>query len=63
MNTGISAYSPTVVPAECMWKFKPLAFNTRCTSATSLETLAVGVPSGIRQKSAVQWSGVGSEPG
>jgi hypothetical protein len=30
----------------------------RCTSATSFDTLAVGVPSGMRQKSAVHDGGV-----
>lgn len=35
---------PTVVPAECIVYFKPLAFNTRCTSATSAATEMVPVP-------------------
>lgn len=40
-----------MVPAECMEYFSPLFLSSRCTSATSLDTLAVGVPKGIRQKS------------
>lgn len=49
---------PTVVPAECIEYFKPLFFSRRWTSAISAETEAVGVPSGMRQKSAVQEGGV-----
>jgi hypothetical protein len=55
---------PTVVPAECIVYSNPLFLSRRCTSATSLETDAVGVPRGMRQKSAMQdggvWSIVGS---
>ena len=49
---------PTVVPAECMLYFKPLLFNNRWTSAICTDTEAVGVPSGMRQKSAVHFGGV-----
>lgn len=38
--------------------FNPDLFNSLCTSATSLDTEAVGVPSGMRQKSAVHDAGV-----
>lgn len=43
---------PNVVPALCMvyWMFLAF-FNKRWTAATSLETEAVGVPIGMRQKS------------
>lgn len=37
---------------------KPLFFTIRCTSATSFETEAVGVPKGIKQKSARHFFGV-----
>jgi hypothetical protein len=50
---------PTVVPAECIEQFSPLFLRRRWTCATSFETDAVGVPSGIRQKSAVHDGGVG----
>src|SRR3954463_6269790 len=51
---------PKVVPAECIEYFNPDFFISRCTSATSFETDAVGVPIGIRQKSAVHLAGVDS---
>lgn len=51
---------PRVVPAECIEYSSPLFFRSRCTSATSLDTDAVGVPSGMRQKSAVHMGGVAS---
>ena len=51
-------YLPTVVPAECIEYFNPDLFSRRCTSATSFDTDAVGVPIGTRQKSAVQEGGV-----
>lgn len=57
----ILAALPTVVPAECIEYFNPLFFNRRCTSATSFDTDAVGVPSGMRQKSAMQEAGVASD--
>ena len=47
-----------MVPAECIEKCSPDFFNNRCTSATSFDTEAVGVPIGTRQKSAVQDGGV-----
>lgn len=47
------SHIPTVVPAECMEYFRPHFFSSRCTDATSLDTDAVGVPSGMRQKSDV----------
>lgn len=53
--------SPTVVPAECIEYLSPLFLSSRCTSATSLDTEAVGVPRGIRQKSAVHDGGVASD--
>ena len=45
---------PRVVPALCIvyWMFLAF-FNRRWTAATSLETEAVGVPIGMRQKSVV----------
>lgn len=49
---------PTVVPAECNVYVKPDFFKSLCTSATSFETDAVGVPNGIRQKSAIHEVGV-----
>jgi len=49
---------PSVVPAECIEYLSPDAFSSRCTSATSFDTDAVDVPSGIRQKSAVHAGGV-----
>lgn len=49
---------PTVVPAECIEYSSPLFFSRRCTSATSLDTDAVGVPRGMRQKSAIHAGGV-----
>jgi hypothetical protein len=42
-----------------MLYFTPERFSRRWTAATSLETEAVGVPMGMRQKSAVQEEGVG----
>lgn len=51
---------PRVVPAECIEYSSPLFLRRRCTSATSLDTDAVGVPSGMRQKSAVHMGGVAS---
>jgi hypothetical protein len=51
---------PSVVPAECIEYSSPLFFSRRCTAATSLDTLAVGVPSGMMQKSATQAGGVWS---
>jgi len=39
------------VPALCMWYVSPVAASTRWTWATSVETEAVGVPRGMRQKS------------
>jgi hypothetical protein len=50
---------PSVVPAECMLYFTPERLSKRWTAAISLETDAVGVPMGMRQKSAVQEEGVG----
>lgn len=44
---------PRVVPALCMVYLMPDFFSSFWTWATSLETLAVGVPRGIRQKSIV----------
>jgi hypothetical protein len=41
-----------------MLYFSPLFFSKRCTCAISADTLAVGVPRGMRQKSAVQDGGV-----
>jgi hypothetical protein len=46
------------VPAECILYFNPLFFIRRWTSAISAETEAVGVPIGMRQKSAVHFGGV-----
>jgi hypothetical protein len=43
-----------------MLYFRPLAFIKRCTSAICAETDAVGVPNGIKQKSAVHFGGVAS---
>ena len=40
-----------VVPAECIEYLRPDFLSNRCTVATSLLTLAVGVPIGTRQKS------------
>lgn len=40
-------------------KCNPDFLSNLCTSATSLETDAVGVPSGMRQKSAMHAGGVG----
>jgi hypothetical protein len=54
----VCAVIPTVVPAECIEYVKPLLLRSRCTSATSFDTDAVGVPSGIRQKSATHDGGV-----
>ena len=51
---------PNVVPAECMLYLTPLFFINRWTSAICFDTLAVGVPIGIRQKSAVHFGGVES---
>jgi hypothetical protein len=51
---------PSVVPAECIEYSSPLFLRSRWTSATSLDTDAVGVPSGMRQKSAVHDGGVAS---
>jgi hypothetical protein len=51
-------YVPTVVPAECIVYSNPLFLSTRWTCATSLETDAVGVPRGMRQKSAMHAGGV-----
>lgn len=48
----------TVVPAECMLYDKPDVFIRRCTSAIWAEIEAVGVPMGMRQKSAVHFGGV-----
>jgi hypothetical protein len=56
-------YVPTVVPAECMPYTNPLFWSNLCTSATSLLTDAVGVPSGIIQKSAMHAGGVASVVG
>lgn len=53
-----TVHLPTVVPAECIVYFKPLFFSNLCTSAICADTLAVGVPRGIRQKSAVAFGGV-----
>lgn len=49
---------PRVVPAECMLYLTPLRFMSLWTSAMCFDTLAVAVPSGIRQKSAVHFGGV-----
>ena len=49
---------PNVEPAECMLYFNPLFFSSRWTSAICADTEAVGVPSGMRQKSAVHFGGV-----
>ena len=49
---------PTVVPAECMLYFSPLSLSRRWTSAICCDTEAVGVPRGMRQKSAVHLGGV-----
>jgi len=51
--------TPTVVPAECIEYSKPHCFSSLCTWATSLDTDAVGVPMGMRQKSATHAGGVG----
>ena len=51
---------PTVVPAECIEYSSPLCLRSRWTCATSFDTEAVGVPSGMRQKSAMQAGGVGN---
>jgi hypothetical protein len=48
----------TVDPAECSEKLKPDFFSNLWTSAISVETEAVGVPIGMRQKSAMQAAGV-----
>jgi hypothetical protein len=48
----------TVVPAECILYDSPDVFISRCTSAICAETEAVGVPMGMRQKSAVHFGGV-----
>ena len=48
----------TVVPAECMLYERPDVFISLCTSAIWAETEAVGVPMGMRQKSAVHFGGV-----
>lgn len=45
---------PRVVPALCIEYLIPDFASKRCTSATSAETLAVGVPIGMRQKSTIQ---------
>jgi hypothetical protein len=50
---------PTVVPALCMEYSRPDCLSKRWTCATSPETDAVGVPRGIRQKSAMHAGGVG----
>lgn len=50
---------PTVVPALCIEYSSPDCLRSRWTCATSLDTDAVGVPSGMRQKSAMQAGGVG----
>jgi hypothetical protein len=55
--------SPSVVPAECIAYLTPLCLRRRWTAAISAETEAVGVPIGIRQKSAVAFGGVGSVVG
>jgi hypothetical protein len=47
-----------VVPAECILYTNPLFLSSLCTSATSLLTDAVGVPSGMMQKSAIHAGGV-----
>jgi hypothetical protein len=49
---------PTVVPAECILYLSPLCFKSLWTSAICCETDAVGVPRGMRQKSAVHLAGV-----
>jgi hypothetical protein len=54
----LECYEPSVVPAECIEYFTPETFNNFCTSAISAETDAVGVPIGMRQKSAVHFGGV-----
>src|SRR5436189_4575962 len=54
----LSVALPTVVPAECKVYVKPDFFKSLCTSATSFETDAVGVPNGMRQKSAIHDGGV-----
>ena len=55
-----SSHVPSkVVPAECIeYLMFGDFFNNRWTSAISLDTEAVGVPMGIRQKSAMQAAGV-----
>lgn len=58
MCGGTAVDVPTVVPAECIEYSNPLFLSKRWTSATSLLTEAVGVPSGMRQKSATQDGGV-----
>lgn len=57
VTTG-SDGSPTVVPAECIENLRPDFWSRRWTAATSFETEAVGVPRGMRQKSAVHAGGV-----
>lgn len=42
-------YVPTVVPAECMVHVRPLAFSSFCTSATSLATETLPVPTYTRR--------------
>lgn len=58
MKQALVAYIPTVVPAECMLYFNPDFFISLCTSAICADTDAVGVPMGIKQKSAVALAGV-----
>jgi hypothetical protein len=54
----LGRYEPSVVPAECIEYLTPDTFNNFCTSAISADTDAVGVPIGMRQKSAVHFGGV-----
>ena len=58
LTCNIGDHSPTVVPAECIEYFNSLFFINLWTSAICADTEAVGVPSGMRQKSAVHLAGV-----
>lgn len=49
---------PTVVPALCIEYSSPDCLSSRWTCATSLDMDAVGVPRGMRQKSAMHAGGV-----
>jgi hypothetical protein len=54
-----NAHTPTVVPALCILNSNPLVLSNLWTSAIWALTLAVGVPMGIKQKSAIHIEGVG----